>query len=99
MQHLEQPLDILAVAPHPDDAEISVGGTLVQCQRQGLRIGVLDLTNGEPTPYGSPEIRARETAAASQVLKLDWRHNLGLPNRTWNTRSSPDVGWRRSSDW
>jgi len=82
MQHLEQPLDILAVAPHPDDAEISVGGTLVQCQRQGLRVGVLDLTNGEPTPYGSPEIRARETAAASQVLKLDWRHNLGLPNRT-----------------
>lgn len=82
MQPLEQPLDILTVAPHPDDAEISVGGTLVTCQRQGLRTGVLDLTNGEPTPNGSPEIRAKETAAATQILKLDWRHNLGLPNRT-----------------
>lgn len=82
MHRLEQPLDILAVAPHPDDAEISVGGTLVQCRREGLRVGVLDLTNGEPTPYGSPQIRARETAAASDVLQLDWRHNLGLPNRS-----------------
>lgn len=82
MLPLEQPLDILTVAPHPDDAEISVGGTLITCQRQGRRVGVLDLTNGEPTPFGSPEIRARETVAASQILKLDWRHNLGLPNRT-----------------
>ncbi len=82
MQSLEHSLDILAIAPHPDDAEISVGGTLVTCRRQGLRVGVLDLTNGEPTPHGSPEIRARETAAATKVLQLDWRQNLGLPNRT-----------------
>ena len=82
MPSLEQPLDILTVAPHPDDAEISVGGTLIACRRQGPKVGVLDLTNGEPTPYGSPEIRAKETAAATQVLELDWRHNLGLPNRT-----------------
>jgi bacillithiol biosynthesis deacetylase BshB1 len=81
MQPLEQPLDILVVAPHPDDAEISVGGTLVACRRQGLRVGVLDLTNGEPTPFGSPAIRAKETAAATQILQLDWRHNLGLTNR------------------
>ena len=82
MQPLEKPLDLLAVAPHPDDAEISVGGTLLTCHRQGMRVGVLDLTNGEPTPHGSPEIRARETAAATEILQLDWRHNLGLPNRT-----------------
>jgi len=82
MTPLEQPLDILAVAPHPDDAEISVGGTLVACRQQGLRVGVLDLTNGEPTPHGSPAIRARETAAATAVLQLDWRENLGLTNRT-----------------
>lgn len=82
MPSLDPPLDILAVAPHPDDAEISVGGTLVACHRQGLRVGVLDLTNGEPTPHGSPEIRARETAAATSILKLDWRQNLGLTNRT-----------------
>ena len=82
MSTLDRPLDILAVAPHPDDAEISVGGTLITCQRQGLRVGVLDLTNGEPTPHGSPEIRAKETAAATEILKLDWRQNLGLPNRS-----------------
>jgi len=82
MQPLDPPLDILAVAPHPDDAEISVGGTLLACRRQGLRVGVLDLTNGEPTPYGSPAIRAKETAAATEILQLNWRHNLGLTNRT-----------------
>ena len=82
MPTLDRPLDILAVAPHPDDAEISVGGTLVTCQRQGLRVGVLDLTNGEPTPHGSPEIRAKETVSATEILKLDWRQNLGLPNRS-----------------
>ena len=78
MQPLDPPLDILAVAPHPDDAEISVGGTLLACRRQGLRVGVLDLTNGEPTPYGSPALRAQETAAATEILQLNWRHNLGL---------------------
>ena len=75
-------LDILVVAPHPDDAEIGVGGTLVCCKRQGLRVGVVDLTTGEPTPHGSLDIRVRETAAATKALELDWRHNLGLPNRS-----------------
>ncbi len=82
MTPLSAPLDVLVVAPHPDDAEIGVGGTLIRCQRDGLRTGVIDLTTGEPTPHGSLEIRARETAAATQVLQLDWRHNLGLPNRS-----------------
>ncbi len=78
----ESPLDVLVVAPHPDDAEISVGGTLAVCQKEGLKVGVIELTNGEPTPHGTPEIRAKETAAASEVLKLDWRDNLNLPNRS-----------------
>lgn len=82
MVHLTEPLDVLAVAAHPDDAEIGVGGTLVCCRRQNLRVGVLDLTSGEPTPHGSPEIRRAETAAATQILGLHWRHNLGLPNRS-----------------
>ncbi len=82
MDSLSLPLDVLVVAPHPDDAEIGVGGTLVCCQRQKLRVGVVELTSGEPTPHGSPEIRAAETAAATSVLGLDWRHNLGLPNRS-----------------
>jgi bacillithiol biosynthesis deacetylase BshB1 len=76
------PLDVLIVAPHPDDAEISVGGTILACRSQGLKVGVLDLTDGEPTPYGSLEIRARETQKATEVLNLSWRENLGLPNRS-----------------
>jgi len=76
------PLDVLVVAPHPDDAELGMGGAILQYKADGLKVGVLDLTNGEPTPFGSPEIRASETAAATEILGLDWRGNLGLPNRS-----------------
>lgn len=75
-------LDVLVIAPHPDDAELSMAGTILRLQESGQRVGVLDLTNGEPTPHGSIEIRASETAAASEVLNLTWRENLGLPNRS-----------------
>jgi bacillithiol biosynthesis deacetylase BshB1 len=75
-------LDVLVVSPHPDDAELGAGGAILRFKAEGLRVGVLDLTNGEPTPFGSPETRARETAVATEVLGLDWRHNLGLPNRS-----------------
>ncbi len=78
----ETPLDILVIATHPDDGEIGVGGTIIRALAGGKRVGILDLTNGEPTPHGSPERRARETAAASKALGLTWRKNLGLPNRS-----------------
>ena len=78
---LMPPLDYLVIAPHPDDAELGVGGTILLLQAQGARVGVLDLTDGEPTPFGSPEIRRRETDAATAVLGLAWRGNLGLTNR------------------
>jgi bacillithiol biosynthesis deacetylase BshB1 len=74
-------LDIMVVAPHPDDAELGMAGAILKFKAEGLAVGVLDLTNGEPTPLGSPEARARETAAASEILGLKWRENLGLPNR------------------
>src|SRR5438128_9744470 len=74
-------LDYLVIAPHPDDAELAAGGTMLLLKAQGASVGVLDLTDGEPTPYGSPEIRRSETAAATTLLGLDWRGNLGLPNR------------------
>lgn len=77
-----QPLDILVVSPHPDDAEISVGGTIASSLRQNLRVGVVDLTTGEPTPHGSLALRQQETAAATEILGLTWRSNLGLPNRS-----------------
>lgn len=75
-------LDALIIAPHPDDAELGMGGAIVKMITAGLQVGVLDLTSGEPTPYGSLEIRAKETAAASKVMGLTWRENLGLPNRS-----------------
>ena len=74
-------LDVLVVAPHPDDAELGMGGAIVKFKSEGLRVGVLDLTDGEPTPFGSLETRAQETAAATEILGLDWRENLALPNR------------------
>ena len=75
-------LDALIIAPHPDDAELGMGGAIVKLLAERRRVGVLDLTSGEPTPHGSPEIRRRETIAASDVLGLEWRENLGLPNRS-----------------
>ena len=75
-------LDALVIAPHPDDAEIGMGGGILRLLASGLKVGVLDLTNGEPTPHGSIEIRAAETEAATKVLGLSWRENLGLPNRS-----------------
>lgn len=75
-------LDVLVVSPHPDDAELGMAGAILRFCDEGLRVGILDLTNGEPTPFGTPERRAQETAAATEVLGISWRENLGLPNRT-----------------
>jgi bacillithiol biosynthesis deacetylase BshB1 len=75
-------LDILVIAPHPDDAELGMAGAILQFKAEGAKVGVLDLTSGEPTPHGSLEIRAAETAAATKILGLDWRENLGLSNRS-----------------
>jgi bacillithiol biosynthesis deacetylase BshB1 len=59
-----------------------MGGAILRLKAEGYSVGVLDLTDGEPTPRGSVEVRARETAAATAILALDWRENLGLPNRS-----------------
>lgn len=74
-------LDALVIAPHPDDAELGMGGTISLLLAQRLQVGILDLTDGEPTPRGSVATRARETAAATAALGVPWRENLGLPNR------------------
>jgi bacillithiol biosynthesis deacetylase BshB1 len=74
-------LDVAAIGPHPDDLEITCGGTLARLVKQGYRVGMFDLTTGEPTPRGSEEVRAREAEAARQVLGVQVRVNLGLPNR------------------
>ena len=75
-------LDALVIAPHPDDAEIGMGGTIARMIAQGWKVGILDLTSGEPTPLGDPVRRASETAAANAAIGNPWRENLGLANRS-----------------
>ena len=74
------PLDVLAIAAHPDDVELSVGGTLVKLSGMGYRTGILDLTRGEAGTRGTPEIRATEARQAAQILGCAVRENLGLPD-------------------
>jgi bacillithiol biosynthesis deacetylase BshB1 len=70
----------LVVGPHPDDQELGMGGTIALLAKQGHYVHVLDMTNGEPTPRGDPATRAKEAAAAAQVLGVE-RSLLGLKNR------------------
>jgi len=76
------PLDFLVIAPHPDDAELGMGGTIIKMLAQNMRVGILDLTSGEPTPHGSEDLRKAETAKATDILGVTWRGNAGLPNRS-----------------
>jgi bacillithiol biosynthesis deacetylase BshB1 len=71
---------ILVIGPHPDDQELGMGGTNLKLAKQGHTVHLVDMTNGEPTPHGSPEIRARESAAAAKVLGVS-RTLVGLTNR------------------
>jgi bacillithiol biosynthesis deacetylase BshB1 len=71
----------LVLGAHPDDAEIAMGGTIATLVRRGWRVALCDLTNGEPTPHGSPAERAAEAARASAILGVTRRVTLELPNR------------------
>lgn len=78
-------LDLLAIAPHPDDAELTCGGTLLKMAEMGYCTGVLDLTRGEMGTRGTPEQRQREAARAARWLRLRYRGNLGLPDTALDT--------------
>jgi len=73
-------VDLLAIAAHPDDVELTCGGTLIKTARAGQRTGILDLTAGETGTRGSPEIRAKESSAAAKVMGVDQRIIAGLPD-------------------
>jgi len=75
------PVEYLVVAPHPDDAELGMGGTMAKLLAAGKTVGLVDLTNGEPTPFGTPAKRRRESAASAQALGLTLRWCLGMKNR------------------
>jgi LmbE family N-acetylglucosaminyl deacetylase len=75
-------LDFLAVGAHPDDVEIACGGTLASLARKGYRVGIVDLTDGEPTPLSpGPDVRAEEARKAAEILGVHLRLNLNMPNR------------------
>ena len=85
------PLDMLVVAPHPDDAELGMGGTIAKMTDQGWRVGVLDLTSGEPTPHGSE-------ATFVLGIGLHDRPNIGqrTPLESSDPISAGQVGTRSS---
>ncbi|HEX3143128.1 MAG TPA: bacillithiol biosynthesis deacetylase BshB1 [Pyrinomonadaceae bacterium] len=76
----ETKLDVLAIFSHPDDAELTMAGTLIKLKALGHRVGVADMTRGEMGTRGTPEIRAREALDAARVMDLDARVNLELPD-------------------
>ncbi len=78
----EEELDLIAVGAHPDDVEITCGGTLAHLSQLGYRVGIVDLTDGEPTPGSpGPDVRLEEARQAARILGVADRINLNLPNR------------------
>jgi bacillithiol biosynthesis deacetylase BshB1 len=75
-----EPLDVLAVFAHPDDAELLCGGSLVKAVDRGERVGVVDLTRGESGTFGSADLRSREAERAAEIMGLAVRRNAGLPD-------------------
>ncbi len=71
-----EPLDILCIAPHPDDAEIGCGGSLARAKSEGQRTGILELSLGEMGSLGTPEIRSMEARDAAEILGLSFRGNM-----------------------
>lgn len=86
------PVDLLCIAAHRDDAELTCGGTLIKAVDDGYRVGVLDLTEGEMGTRGSADLRAQEAEAAAEVMGLTIRENLRLPDAgVENTRATREA--------
>ena len=84
-----RPLDVLAIAAHPDDVEQTCGGTLIKMAELGYRTGALDLTAGDMGSRGTPDLRIQESQDAGRHLLLSWRQNLRWPDaRLENTISA-----------
>jgi N-acetylglucosamine malate deacetylase 1 len=73
-------LDLLAIAAHPDDVELTCGGTLLKMAQRGYRTGILDLTAGEMGTRGTPETRAKEAALGAKILRAKYRGCLEVPD-------------------
>jgi len=73
-------IDLLAFGAHPDDVEIGAGGTLIKHQQAGYKVAIIDLTAGEMGSNGTAEIRAKESQTAGEIMGLEFRDCLGLPD-------------------
>ena len=86
------PVDLLAIGAHPDDVELTCGGTLIKAAAQGYRTGVVDLTGGETGTHGSGPLRSQEAARAAEVMRVAERRNANLPDAAlFNTNESRRV--------
>lgn len=95
-----EPVDILAFAPHPDDAELCAGGLLLKARNAGQRVVVVDMTRGEAGTRGTPATRAEEAAKAAGMLGLVARENLGLPDaRVLETPEAIEAATRAIRTW
>jgi LmbE family N-acetylglucosaminyl deacetylase len=85
-------LDILAIGAHPDDIELGCSGTIITEIRNGKKVGIADLTQGELGTRGTPETRAQEAADAARILGVSARENLKLPDGFFqNTPENQEV--------
>ncbi len=85
-------LDILAIVAHPDDAELCSGGTLIKMCRMGKKVGIVDLTKGDLGSRGTPDIRMQEAAAASRIMGLAARENLGYRDGFFRNDEAHQMG-------
>lgn len=81
-------LDVLAISAHPDDIELACGGTIIKLVKQGRRVGIIDITEGELGTRGSREIRAQEAESAARILGVDIRESVAIPDG--NIENSPE---------
>lgn len=88
---MTQKLDVLAIAAHPDDAELGCGGTILRHVSLGHKVGILDLTRGELGTRGSAEIRDRESAESARILGISVRDNLNLADGFFDNGKSAQL--------
>lgn len=77
---MKSPVDLLAIGAHPDDAELTCGGSLIKMRTAGYSTGILDLTRGEMASRGTPDLRAEEAAKAADIMGIVRRENACLPD-------------------
>src|SRR5258708_18779059 len=86
-----QPVDLLFFGAHPDDIELSCGGTIVTMVRRGLRVGMVDLTRGEMGTRGTPQTRKREAKASARIMGVSFREQLDLGDGNLRTGRDQEL--------